>query len=1041
MTSRTSMLVSIFFGLLLLAGSCAHAQTQSLDTDGDGIPDQFDADDDGDGLLDPLDSNPTDSEVLERIVVDPWINELKVELHVETGRIDLLAVEIAKLSSTVCNQISVHTYDENGLAVGNYERIDGLDEHGGDSNIIVDGLYASEVVEWYRGETGCDGVWLVNDYDFVNVQFRDAKTREGRESTNIVDLDAVAGIYLNVAGKCVEVISFGDNVSPANNICDNAIFSDLPGVLNKSAERFNEDNNPVSTWARAGIGVRGGDFSVWYEDDRYWTVSSGWTPHRNNFQYLTWSAPESEPIEGALEVGVLEIPRPRNSVVKSLMDSGWAYPPSNGDTLKVFQPLEIKDEHLSDDGVSTYVFASKEIRPDYLDFLKFYLGRYIAFMGGVRAENYMHHFDYPASSQILNDIAFRRGNYDARNCFNGERENTFFSVGSGGGYWGAAEEGYRNDGLEFCYLEGEGEDNAKYRFGKPTLNFDASYGGVGFDWPDNILTVGSPIDLGAQSEPKYGGTRPGKFRDELVAGHMHEWSHNWESFHVIAYSELGPKRFSHPVQGWADSPLMHGTSIPFEIYVREYILHDQDYDGTGKLWSMKKFDERDYLNSEFDPTGILEKFRAGDQGVELYWANYLVTNFGLEKLYSEYYRRRASTGDFRIALHQTYGKPYDELLQDAAAWISTVTTHEEYRLLFADAEEFAANLNQSFNVSFLQVRNSSTPNNRFQTIYAFVGEGEPAGIGDQWIPVTHGDDVQVVMGENTTSNLSSSATGQLVVNGHKAYYYSQDTSVHHAGGLAASKDWSAFTRRGELTSNLWFPVFIYDHDGDGLPDDYDPDYQDLFFTRDGRYKEDDWPGFAEYSGYGQVVSVLKPSGDNDGDGVINGEDAFPMDAFETIDTDGDGIGNNADLDDDEDGFTDEEELADGTDPLSRFSCRSGCFSFDVDESLQAQPLTDGLLVIRHLFGFSGDALTSGAVASDANRDASEVIASYLTDADSQLDIDGDGESKPLTDGLLLIRYLFGFSGDSLISGAIGAGAERDTAEEVEAYIKERVPAE
>ena len=352
---------------------------------------------------------------------------------------------------------------------------------------------------------------------------------------------------------------------------------------------------------------------------------------------------------------------------------------------------------------------------------------------------------------------------------------------------------------------------------------------------------------------------------------------------------MGPKRFSHPVEGWADSPLMHGTSIPFEIYAREYILHDQDYDGTEKLWSMKKFDERDYLNPEFDPTGILTKFRAGDQGVELYWANYLVTNFGLEKLYSEYYRRRASTGDFRIALHQTYGKPYDELLQDAAAWISTVTTHEEYRLLFADAEEFVANLNQSFNVSFLQVRNSSTPNNRFQTIYTFVGEGEPSGIGDQWIPVTHGDDVQVVMGENTTSNLSSSATGQLVVNGHKAYYYSQDTSVHHSGGLAASKDWSAFTRRGELTSNLWFPVFIYDHDGDGLPDDYDPDYQDLFFTRDGRYKEDGWPGSAEYSGYGQVVSVLKPSGDNDGDGVINGEDAFPMDAFETIDTDGDGI--------------------------------------------------------------------------------------------------------------------------------------------------------
>ena len=104
-------------------------------------------------------------------------------------------------------------------------------------------------------------------------------------------------------------------------------------------------------------------------------------------------------------------------------------------------------------------------------------------------------------------------------------------------------------------------------------------------------------------------------------------------------------------------------------------------------------------------------------------------------------------------------------------------------------------------------------------------------------------------------------------------------------------------------------------------------------------------------------------------------------------------------------------------------------------------LTDGLLVIRHLFGFSGDALTSGAVASDANRDAPEVIASYLNEADSQLDIDGDSESKPLTDGLLLIRYLFGFSGGSLISGAIGEDAERGTAEEVEAYIEERVPAQ
>ena len=204
--------------------------------------------------------------------------------------------------------------------------------------------------------------------------------------------------------------------------------------------------------------------------------------------------------------------------------------------------------------------------------------------------------------------------------------------------------------------------------------------------------------------------------------------------------------------------------------------------------------------------------------------------------------------------------------------------------------------------------------------------------------------------------------------------------------------------------------------------------------------------------------------DSDADGVGDNSDAFPNDAAESLDSDSDSVGDNADncpslsntaqlntdgdtegdacdSDDDNDGFTDDQEELDGTNPQSRFSCKSGCFSFDIDENLEAQPLTDGLLVIRHLFGFSGDSLISGAVSGEANRDDSDSIGSYLTEADSELDIDGDGESKPLTDGLLLIRYLFGFSGDSLVSGAIGSGATRDTAESVEAYIKERIPAE
>ena len=44
--------------------------------------------------------------------------------------------------------------------------------------------------------------------------------------------------------------------------------------------------------------------------------------------------------------------------------------------------------------------------------------------------------------------------------------------------------------------------------------------------------------------------------------------------------------------------------------------------------------------------------------------------------------------------------------------------------------------------------------------------------------------------------------------------------------------------------------------------------------------------------------------DDDGDGVLDVNDAFPLDATESLDTDADGIGNNADTDDDGDGFDD-----------------------------------------------------------------------------------------------------------------------------------------
>ena len=55
------------------------------------------------------------------------------------------------------------------------------------------------------------------------------------------------------------------------------------------------------------------------------------------------------------------------------------------------------------------------------------------------------------------------------------------------------------------------------------------------------------------------------------------------------------------------------------------------------------------------------------------------------------------------------------------------------------------------------------------------------------------------------------------------------------------------------------------------------------------------------------------------------------------------------------------------------------------------------------------------------------------------DIDGDGAAEALTDGLLLIRFLFGFRDDTLIAGAVSSDCTRCTAAEIEAYCEMLMP--
>lgn len=69
------------------------------------------------------------------------------------------------------------------------------------------------------------------------------------------------------------------------------------------------------------------------------------------------------------------------------------------------------------------------------------------------------------------------------------------------------------------------------------------------------------------------------------------------------------------------------------------------------------------------------------------------------------------------------------------------------------------------------------------------------------------------------------------------------------------------------------------------------------------------------SGFSQEIPYTVPFVDSDGDGVADELDAFPLDPAESADTDGDGIGNNADLDDDADGMPDAWEIVNNLNPL------------------------------------------------------------------------------------------------------------------------------
>ena len=89
---------------------------------------------------------------------------------------------------------------------------------------------------------------------------------------------------------------------------------------------------------------------------------------------------------------------------------------------------------------------------------------------------------------------------------------------------------------------------------------------------------------------------------------------------------------------------------------------------------------------------------------------------------------------------------------------------------------------------------------------------------------------------------------------------------------------------------------------------------------------------------------------------------------------------------------------------------------DSDAATRYRPDTDGVLLLRYLFGLRGAALTAGALGVNPQRSSAQIEAHIAVNL-AAFDVDGDTKVLATTDGLMILRRLLGLSGTALTAGA------------------------
>ena len=93
----------------------------------------------------------------------------------------------------------------------------------------------------------------------------------------------------------------------------------------------------------------------------------------------------------------------------------------------------------------------------------------------------------------------------------------------------------------------------------------------------------------------------------------------------------------------------------------------------------------------------------------------------------------------------------------------------------------------------------------------------------------------------------------------------------------------------------------------------------------------------------------------------------------------------------------------------------GCV-LDIDGNQSISATTDGLMLLRAMLGLTGTAVTQGATVPSVPgvRTTWEQISPYVHLA--ALNLDGSGNTDAATDGVLLLRAMFGLTGTAVTNG-------------------------